>query len=62
MLITMLPTTLLEIFCENWLISKVIFESMKVADDSYPGNSECKWVKATYMCEHQIDFSIFRHP
>ena len=39
-----LPTTLLQIFCENLLYFQVIFKSMKIADDTFPGNSECEWV------------------
>ena len=35
MLIRSQTTTLLQIFCELLLYSKVIFESMKVADDTF---------------------------
>ena len=44
MFIRILPTTLLQIFCENLLYFNVIFKSMKIADDTFLGNSECKWV------------------
>ena len=37
--------TLLQIFCELFLHSKVIFKSMRVADDTFWRNSECEWVK-----------------
>ena len=45
MFIRILPTTLLQIFCENLLYFQVIFKSMKIADDTFLGNSECEWVK-----------------
>ena len=44
MFIRILPTTLLQIFCENLLYFQVIFKSMKIADDTFLGNSECEWV------------------
>ena len=44
MLIMSKTTTLLEIFCELSLQSEVIFESMKIADDTYESNSKCEWV------------------
>ena len=44
MFIRILPTTLLQIFCENLLYFLVIFKSMKIADDTFLGNSECEWV------------------
>ena len=45
MFIRILRTTLLQIFCENLLYSQVIFKRMKIADDTFLGNSECEWVK-----------------
>ena len=39
------PTTLVQIFCELSLYSKVIFKSMRVADDTFWRESECEWVK-----------------
>ena len=45
MLIRILATTLLQIVCENLLYFQVIFKSMKIADDTFLGNSECEWVK-----------------
>ena len=45
MFIRILPTTLLQIFCENLLNLKVIFKSMKIADDTFLVKSECEWVK-----------------
>ena len=47
MFIRLLPTTLLQIFCENLLYFQVIFKSVKIADDTFLGNSECEWVKST---------------
>ena len=44
MFIRILPTTLLQIFCENLFYFQVIFKSMKIADDTFLGNSECEWV------------------
>ena len=44
MFIRILPTTLLQIFCENLLYFQVILKSMKIADDTYLGNSECEWL------------------
>ena len=44
MFIRILPTTLLQIFCENLLYFQVIFKSVKIADDTFLGNSECEWV------------------
>ena len=41
-IIRILPTTLLQIFCENLLYFQVIFKSMKIADDTFLG--KCKWV------------------
>ena len=46
MCIRILPTTLLQIFCEKLLYFKVIFKSMKKADNTFLGTSECEWVKA----------------
>ena len=40
MFIRILPTTLLQIFCENLLHFQVIFKSMKVADDTSRGTLE----------------------
>ena len=45
MLIRSQTKTLIQIFCELLLYSQVIFESMKVADDTFWRNSECQWVK-----------------
>ena len=60
MFIRILPTTLVQIFCENLLYFQVIFKSMKIADDTLQGNSECEWVKdalyPTMAKKHQ--FSI----
>ena len=44
MLIRILPTTPLQIFCENLLYFQVIIKTMKIADDTFLGNSECEWV------------------
>ena len=49
MLIRILPTTLLQIFCKNLLYFQVIFRSMKIADDTFLGNSECEWVKVIFF-------------
>ena len=38
MFIGILPTTLLQIFCENLFYFQVIFISMKIADDTFLGN------------------------
>ena len=38
-------TTLLQLFCELLLYSKVILKSMRVADDTIYRISECEWVK-----------------
>ena len=51
MFIRVLPTTLLQIFCENLLYSKVIFKSMKVADNIFYKNSECEWVN---LITHEV--------
>ena len=51
MFIRILPTTLLQILCENLLYFQVIFKSMKIADDAFLGNSECEWVK------YDLDFT-----
>ena len=40
-------TTLLQLFCEFLLISKVILKSMRVADDTIYRISECEWVKGS---------------
>ena len=45
MFIRILPTTLLQIFCENLLYFQVIFRSMKIADNTFVRNPECEWVK-----------------
>ena len=37
MFIRILPTTLLQIFCENLLYFQVIIKSMKIADDTFLG-------------------------
>ena len=49
MFIRILPTTLLQIFCENLLYFQVIFKSMRIADDTFLGNSECEWVKDMHI-------------
>ena len=49
MLIRSHATTLLQIFCELLLYSQVNFKSMRVADDTFLWNSECEWVKASYV-------------
>ena len=41
MFIRILPTTLLQTFCENLLYFQVILKRMKIADDTFLGNSEC---------------------
>ena len=46
MLIRRQTTNLLQIFCEIWLHSQVIFKSMKVADDILRGTLECEWVNS----------------
>ena len=51
MFIRILPTTLLQIFCENLLYFQVIFKSMKIADDTFLGNSECEWVKIYFSID-----------
>ena len=38
-------TTFLEIFYELLLYSQVILKSMRVADDTLEGISECEWIK-----------------
>ena len=38
-------TTVIQIFCEPQIYCQVIFKSMKVADDTFWGNSECESVK-----------------
>ena len=43
------PTSLLQIFCENLLYFQVIFKIMKIADDTFLGNSECEWVNTGEM-------------
>ena len=45
MLIRIQTTNLLQIFCEISFYFKVIFKSMKVADDIWRGSRECEWVK-----------------
>ena len=52
MLIRSQTTTLLQIFYEILLCSQVIFKSMKVADDTFQRNSECLWVKMSYLKEY----------
>ena len=49
MFIRILPTTLLQIFCENLLYFQVILKSMKIADDIFLGNSECEWVNTVNL-------------
>ena len=40
-------TTLLQLFCELLLYSKVILKSMRVADDTIYMISECEWAKGS---------------
>ena len=54
MFIRILPTTLIQIFCENLLYFQVIFKSMKIADDTFLGNSECEWVKSIHQKKYQL--------
>ena len=49
MFIRIFPTTLLQIFCENLLYFQVIFKSMKIAYDTFLGNSECEWVNTSSL-------------
>ena len=51
MLIRSQATTLLQIFCELFLYSQVIFNIMRVADDAFLWNSECEWVKKLLKME-----------
>ena len=44
MLIINQTRILLQIFYELLFYSLVIFKSMRVADDTFQRNSECKWV------------------
>ena len=44
-------TTLLQNFCELSLPAQVIFESMRVADNTFKVNSECEWVKTSHLIE-----------
>ena len=59
MFIRILQTTLLQIFCKNLLYFQVIFKSMKIADDTFLGNSECEWVKEDYHRELVYVDSLF---
>ena len=59
MFIRILPTTLLQIFSENLLYFQVIFKSMKIADDTFPGNSECEWVKVC-CCLESTNANVLR--
>ena len=56
MFIRMLPTTLLQIFCENLLYFQVIFKSMKLADDTFSSNSKCEWVNITESLMNALGF------
>ena len=47
MLIISKTTNLLQIFYELSLYSQVIKKNMRVADDTFRRNSECKWVNYT---------------
>ena len=58
MFIRILPTTPLQIFCENLLYFYVIFKSMKVADDTFLGNSEWKWVNTTMKVNFLMKFLV----
>ena len=45
-------TTLLQVLYEFLLYSQVIFKSMRLADDTFYRNSECRWVRnAVYLLE-----------
>ena len=57
MFIRILPTTLFQIFFENLLYFQVIFKNVKIADDTFLGNSECEWVKVILT----FFSSIFSH-
>ena len=54
MFIRILPTTLLQIFCENLLYFQVIFKSMKIADDTFLGKSDCEWVNVTACLQSRL--------
>ena len=45
-------TTFLQIFFELLLYSHVILKSMRVADDTLEGISECEWVKVDIYDSH----------
>ena len=64
MFIRILPTTLLQIFCGNLLYFQIIFKSMKIADDTFLGNSECEWVKVCCVFLHycELVFKGFMYP
>ena len=47
MFIRILPTTLIQIFCENLLYFQVIFKSMKIADDTFLGKSSVNGLRVT---------------
>ena len=49
MFIRILPTTLLQIFFENLLYFQVIFKSMKIADNTFLGNSEYEGVNTPHV-------------
>ena len=55
MLIRRQTKNLLQIFCEIWLHSQVIFKSMKVADGISRGTLECEWVK--YSLRMRLDLA-----
>ena len=60
MFIRILLTTLLQIFCENLLYFQVIFKSMKIADDTFLGNSECEWVIGMWHLHSAGVFLLWR--
>ena len=62
MFIRILPTALLQIFCENLLNFQVIFKSMKIADDTFPGNSECERFKNGFTSEGSYLLAIGNRP
>ena len=49
MLIISQTATFLQIFSEIMLYSKVMFKSMKLADDTFQSNSEYEWVNGVLM-------------
>ena len=65
MFIRILPTTLLQIFCENLLYSQIITKSMKIADNISRGTPKCEWVNRSqslidtnHICITRLPFHI----